>query len=73
MKEYIEKMMVSARDYLDNIGNKELLEPCSIYNKLTKTDVLLMHIRHIQHHVGFCNSILRANDLKPVKWSGYFE
>lgn len=35
-----------------------LLAPYSFYDKLTNLDVLIEQIRHIQHHVGYCNAIL---------------
>jgi len=35
-----------------------LIAPYSFYSKLTNLDVIMGQIRHIQHHVGYCNKIL---------------
>ena len=36
------------------------------------TVIVFMQIRHIQYHVGHCNSILRERGLKAVDWIDYF-
>ncbi len=34
---------------------------------------LLCQIRHVQYHMGHCNSILRHFHYKAVEWIGYGE
>lgn len=43
-----------------------------IYDKIKNLDVIFMQIRHIQYHVGHCNSILRENNVQAVEWLDYF-
>jgi hypothetical protein len=45
-----------------------LLAPYSFYDKFTNMDVILDQIRHIQHHVGYCNAILGEVD-SAVPWT----
>jgi hypothetical protein len=40
-------------------------------DKISNMDVLLMQIRHIQYHVGHCNSILRDRGYRAVDWIEY--
>lgn len=42
------------------------------YNKITNMDVVFGQIRHIQYHVGHCDSILREYGYKAVEWVDYF-
>jgi len=57
-----------ARNFFDELTDGRLLEPCVLYEEITKTDVILMQIRHVQHHIGYCNSILNSNHLETAKW-----
>lgn len=51
----------------------EWLEDNSIiYDKIKNLDVILMQIRHLQYHVGHCNSILRENNREAVEWLDYY-
>jgi hypothetical protein len=43
-----------------------------IYDKIKNLDVIFMQIRHIQYHVGHCNSILRENNREAVEWLDYY-
>ena len=49
-----------------------LTEPSGIYDRISNLDVILGQIRHIQYHVGHCNSILRDRGRKAVDWVEYF-
>jgi len=42
--------------------------PSDIYIKISNMDVILMQIRHLQYHVGHCNSILRERGAEAVDW-----
>jgi hypothetical protein len=68
MTEYVEEILSVARKFLDELTDDKLLEPCVLYEEITKTDVILMQIRHVQHHIGYCNNILNSNHLEAVKW-----
>jgi hypothetical protein len=45
-----------------------LKQPSWIYDKVLNFDVLVGQIRHLQYHVGHCNSILRENDAPAAEW-----
>ncbi|WNS45148.1 DinB family protein [Paenibacillus sp. MMS20-IR301] len=68
MTAYVEEMMKVARSFVDELTDETLMEPCVLFAEITKMDVVLMQIRHVQHHVGYCNSILNSNQLEAVKW-----
>lgn len=56
-------------------GDKDdiwLVDSSILYDKITNLDVIFMQIRHIQYHVGHCNSILRENNREAVDWLDYF-
>lgn len=44
------------------------MEPCVLFEEITKLDVILMQVRHVQHHIGYCNGILNSNHVEAVKW-----
>ena len=46
---------------------ENLLAPLWFYNVLTNLGIIVGQIRHIQHHVGYCNSILRKKGI-VVPW-----
>lgn len=49
-----------------------LVSSSGIFDKISNLDIVFMQIRHIQYHVGHCNSILRERGLKAVEWIDYF-
>lgn len=65
---YVDEITEMAREFLDNLTDDNVLEPCALFEEITKTDVILMQIRHVQHHIGYCNSILNTHHLEAVKW-----
>ncbi|AIQ47342.1 hypothetical protein R70723_16685 [Paenibacillus sp. FSL R7-0273] len=68
MKTYIQEIAGIARTFLDQLTDDNVMEPCVLFAEITNMDVVLMQIRHVQHHVGYCNSILNSNSLKAVEW-----
>ncbi|MHB9295539.1 hypothetical protein PilKf_01285 [Pillotina sp. SPG140] len=42
--------------------------PSNVYNQITNFDNIIMQMRHIQYHVGHCDAILRANNLKTGEY-----
>lgn len=68
MTKYVDEILGVARAYMDQLTDDKLMEPCVLFEEVTKMDVVLMQIRHVQHHIGYCNSILNVNDFEPVKW-----
>lgn len=70
MKEYLLKNKEIAEKFFINLDNESLLDPCEIYKKMNKADAALMQIRHIQHHIGYCNCLLTQNKQEAVEWIG---
>lgn len=62
-KEEVEAFAAQAKDraeaFFASVSREgTLLAPYSFYDKLTNLDVIAEQIRHIQHHIGYCNAIL---------------
>lgn len=70
MGAYVQEMIEKARSFTEALNDQSIFEPCDVYNEFTKADVILMQIRHIQHHVGYCNHILYSHNHKAVQWLG---
>jgi hypothetical protein len=49
-----------------------LNEDSILFSKIKNIDVVMMQIRHVQYHVGYCNSIFKENGVEPVEWIDYF-
>lgn len=66
--QYVQKMQEKADQYFAELDDTKLFASAGAYDKLTNMDVILMQIRHFQHHIGYCNSVLAHNEVKPVDW-----
>jgi hypothetical protein len=49
-----------------------LKKPNCIYNGILNVDAIVGQIRHLQYHVGHCNSILREHNEQAEDWLDYF-
>ena len=56
-----------AESFIAVIGKGDLQAPLWHYDKYTNLDIILGQIRHIQHHVGYCNRILGERGI-AVSW-----
>lgn len=68
---YIEQMLQKAQAFITQLDDETLLEPSAVFEQFTKLDVILMQAVHIQHHVGYCNSILHTQGSVTAAWVGY--
>ncbi len=68
-KELVKNLCIKFFEKKDDVW---LLEYSHIYDKISNMDVVIGQIRHIQYHIGHCNSILRERGLKAVDWIDYF-
>lgn len=68
MQKYMKEILSMAYAFMDDLTDEKLLAPCVLFEEITKTDVILMQIRHVQHHIGYCNSILNSKGLEAVHW-----
>jgi hypothetical protein len=67
MKRIIEK----TNKLFDRIDDSFLSERLVSDRDFTYLDAILAQIRHIQYHVGHCDSILRQNRIEAVDWLKY--
>lgn len=72
IKEYKNFVKEVAKAFFEDKDDMWLAGSCILYDKITNLDVIFMQIRHIQYHIGHCNSILRENNREAVDWLDYF-
>jgi len=72
MMEYKDTVKVLCENFFEGKDDAWLVESSGLYNKISNLDIVFMQIRHIQYHVGHCNSIFRERELKAVDWIDYF-
>jgi hypothetical protein len=65
---YLAAISAKVDRFFDELTDVDVLGPIVERSDLTYGDVLLMQVRHIQHHVGLCNAILREHDAEAVPW-----
>ena len=73
LREYRGRIQEMCARFFATMDARHPLEESRITEVFTKTDLVLMQIRHVQHHVGYCNSILRAHGIEGAPWVGYGE
>jgi hypothetical protein len=62
-----------AEAYVAAAADGGLSSKCPLTDVFTKADIILMQIRHLQHHVGFCNCALSSGGAQAAAWMGYGE
>ncbi|ASA20867.1 DinB family protein [Paenibacillus donghaensis] len=67
---YIRQMKDKAVGFLKQLDDSGLLAASAVYPPMTQADVVIMQIRHIQHHIGYCNHILSESGHHTVLWQG---
>lgn len=72
ISEYKDVVKGIAEAFFDEKDDEWLVSESVVYNKLKNLDVIFMQIRHLQYHVGHCNSILRENNREAVDWMDYY-
>jgi hypothetical protein len=70
--EYKEQVKNLCTLFFENKDDAWILENSHIYDKISNMDVALGQIRHIQYHIGHCDSILRERGLRAAEWIDYF-
>ena len=71
MKNYLNEVRAKVENYLENIDDEQLLQVSPLYKKWTNFDVLLDQLRHLQHHIGFLNLLLRKCGSTPAAWYSF--
>jgi len=68
MEDYKKEIRERCREFFSFVQEKGKSYPSPVYGKLTLEDMVLMQIRHIQHHVGYLNRILSEKGVKCASW-----
>jgi len=72
---YLQNIQAKLGRFWGKLTDDTLLTPIVLQrdSAFTYADAILGQIRHVQHHVGHCNGILRQYGCKTVGWLGYHE
>jgi uncharacterized damage-inducible protein DinB len=65
---YMEIVRTSCDSYFQHMSEDLLTKKSPFSDSFTHMDLILMLMRHIQYHVGECNTILKENNCKPAGW-----
>jgi hypothetical protein len=68
LTEYAQTVQRLTQTFFADHDDAWLVSPAAGYAQITNLDVIMMQIRHIQYHVGHCNSILREQRRPAVAW-----
>ncbi len=71
MRAYAEGIKDQVAALVHGRSDEWLKQTSVVYDKLLNVDIIGMQIRHLQYHVGHCNSILRERGLPAVEWEEY--
>lgn len=72
MQDLKDAVKVISESFFEGKEDRWLAQPSGIYDKISNLDVVFMQIRHIQYHVGHCDSILRERGFKATEWVDFF-
>ncbi|HEX2946662.1 MAG TPA: DinB family protein [Clostridia bacterium] len=70
--EYKDKVKTLTCKFFESRNDAWMGEPNVIYDKIKNIDIVFMLTRHVQYHVGHCDSILRDRGFEAVEWVDYF-
>ncbi|HOV25825.1 MAG TPA: DinB family protein [Pseudobacteroides sp.] len=70
---YSKKIRKKVERFFNELESQDFLKLSNGNDIFTYSDKVLVQIRHIQYHIGHCNSILRNHKYDAVKWIGYGE
>jgi hypothetical protein len=72
MLEYLHTVENRSIIYINELHDSDYLNEVTCYDrKWTMIEIIISQIRHMQHHIGYINSILKRNNEKPVTWMEY--
>lgn len=71
-KKQISKLLKEAEELADYFFNRyssdQLLRDSVLVHDITGLDIVLMQIRHLQYHIGYCEGLLRDAGLDVPEW-----
>jgi hypothetical protein len=73
LKEYLGKIREKLGRFFGNLEDEKLSSSIVAGSGFTYLDAIAAQIRHIQYHVGQCNTILGMQGLEAVGWIAYNE
>ena len=73
LKDYLARVREKVDRIFATLDDGRLSAPIRPRSSCTYHDAILGQVRHIQHHVGQCNNILRRAGARTAGWSGYGE
>jgi len=73
LKDYLARVREKVDRIFAALDDEGLSAPIRPRSRNTYHDAILGQIRHIQHHVGQCNAILRRSGARTAGWLGYGE
>ena len=73
LKDYLARVREKVDRIFAALDDDRLSAPIRPRSRNTYHDAILGQIRHIQHHVGQCNAILRRSGARTAGWLGYGE
>jgi hypothetical protein len=68
MLNYKDEVKKLCESFFEDKDDEWFSRASVLCDKLTNMDVVFMQIRHIQYHIGHCDSILRERGFKAVEW-----
>ncbi len=71
IKEYMTRIKEKTGNFFERIDDNFLSERLVSDRDFTYLDAILAQVRHIQYHVGHCDSIFRQNGIEAVDWLKY--
>jgi hypothetical protein len=73
LKTYSKKIRKKVEKFFNELESQDFLRLNNGSDNFTYCDKVLCQIRHVQYHIGHCNSILRHFNYEAVEWIGYGE
>ena len=66
--EYKDKVKSITTSFFEGKDDSWLYNYSEVCDKIRNIEIVYMQIRHIQYHIGHCESILRENNHKTTEW-----
>ncbi len=74
LSEYLHDVSDQSTGFATSLDDETLLTEMKVGGRRwTPADIIVSQIRHLQHHAGSMNSVLRAGGGRPARWHGYNE
>jgi hypothetical protein len=68
IKDLHKQVIELVNSFFDKLNSNNLLEASVLNDKISNLDIVFDQIRHLQYHIGHCESILREAGITDLKW-----